>query len=226
MRRMISTKQFTEGGLMPRFLLSVSSDPIPFIEPDAPAPDSEVQARWSKLCTDLLRQYRLSNADYRASMMPDALTEYVNFANSLIACMNDGMVDVQSYVARWCEISFRVALILHMAKHGDKAHDVKINLQTAKDAKEIIQYYASVQMQLLAPKTEDDQFARATKLYRTLMERYGGSAATRTIERSRGYSAEEIKKLAAKFPNLLKLDEIPTVSAGTPKKILSAVNAP
>ena len=139
--------------------------------------------------------------------------------------MNDGMVDVQSYVARWCEIAFRVALILHMAEHGAKAHDVKVNLKTAQDAKEVIQYYAGVQMQLLAPKTEDDQFARANKLHRALVERYGGSATTRTIERSRGYSGEEINKLVTKFPNLFKVDEIPTASAGNPKKILSAVNA-
>jgi hypothetical protein len=224
LRRILKKKELTEGGLLPRFLLCVCSDPIPLIDVDAPGPDPAIELRWNNLCAEVLRDYYATKVVRTISVPPEVSRTYLDFQNTAIDRMNNGLVDVQSFVARWCEIAFRIAVILHVAQHGAKAHTSTLSQETARSSIEIIQYYGAVQMQLLAPKTEDEQFARARRLYQILAEQHNGSATVRTMQRNHDFKAAEIETLAAKYPHLLKLEDIPTNASGSPKRIVSIVH--
>jgi hypothetical protein len=222
MQRLIAKKELIEGGLLPRFLFCVCVDPIPKIDPELGPPNPELIDWWAKLCTALLRTYYSGESIFRIQMDHKVYVRFVEFANAAIDRMNNGMEDVQSFVARWCEIAYRISLVLHIALYGAKAHTVQLSLKTAENAMELIKYYAEVQMNLLAP-SEDEHFDRARKLYQILIERYKGAETLRTLMQNHKYKEKELTDYAAKYKHMFKIEEIPTTARGTPKRMMSIV---
>jgi hypothetical protein len=225
LKRVLNKKDLMEEGLLPRFLFCVCAEPIPLIDPDRPLPDRTLVDDWASRCTSVLRTYCSAKVFYTVAVEKPAYGLFVEFANAAIMRMNNGLEDVQSFVARWCEIAFRIALVLHLAQHGARAHAAALCLETAQNAIELIKYYAEVQMHLLAPQTEDEQFRRGRQLYRILIERYNGSQTLREVNRRNGFKSTEVETLAAKYPNWLRVENIPTAAGGTPKRMVSAVRA-
>jgi hypothetical protein len=223
LQRILRKKQLLEEGLLPRFLFCICTDPIPEIDPDAFGPNSNIISAWETLSSSVLNQYYRSSAIFEVSIPRKIYYAFTDFGNECINRMNNGLEDVQSFVARWLEISFRIALVLHVAEHGPKAHTVSLSEVTAANALELIQYYAQVQMQLLTPRSEDAQFKRAQYLYAMLLQRHNGSQTSRVIIRNHGFKAKELDSLAAKFPHLFKIEGIPTTAGGTSKRIVSAL---
>jgi len=67
---------------------------------------------------------------------------------------------------------------------------------------------------------------RAQQLYHLLTQRYGGSTSTRELARNHRFKAEEVAALAAEFPHLFHVENIPTTAHGSPKRTVSAVKQP
>jgi len=224
LKRILNQKDLMEEGLLPRFLFCICMEPMPLIDPDRP-PDPALVDDWASRCTSVLRTYHSAKVFYTVPVEKPAYRHFVEFTNAAIMRMNNGLEDVQSFVARWGEIAFRIALVLHLAQHGAQAHTAALRLETAQNAIELIKYYAEVQMHLLAPQTENEQFRRGRQLYRILIERYDGSQTLREVNRRNGFKSTEVETLAAKYPNWLRVEGIPTVAGGTPKRMVSAIRA-
>ena len=220
-RTLLRTRELIEDGLLPRFLLCVSSDQIPEYNPDNSGLNQETTNKWAKLCNEILTTYYQATAFFTIDFPRDVLMKFVHFKNAAIRHMNNGLTDVQSFVARWAELSFRIALVLHLAKYSSQSHKHQLDLATAEAAIEIMQYYAVIQQNLLFPKSEDDSFYKAKRLADYLIQRCDGTSTVREVSRSRSMKSSEIETLAEKFPRILRIEDLPTVKGGTPKRMIS-----
>jgi hypothetical protein len=58
--------------------------------------------------------------------------------------------DVTIYAARWDEQAWRIAVCLHAGLHGAHAHEHTLDLDTAKRAIELADWFASQQLEILS----------------------------------------------------------------------------
>ena len=62
--------------------------------------------------------------------------------------------DVTIYAARWNEQAWRIAVCLHAAQHGTHADEHRLELDTAKLAIELADWFASQQLEILSVSRE------------------------------------------------------------------------
>jgi len=103
--------------------------------------------------------------------------------NRLVDRRNMDLSDVQSYVARWNENAWRIALVLHAAEHGRQAHEVELSEETARRALTIMEWFAQEQLDILAANREEEYRVKVERV-RELVQR-SGHATARDVQRAR-----------------------------------------
>lgn len=220
LHEMLKQRRLTEGGLLPRFMICACNGPIPQIDPDALPLDPNIEDGWQVVCAELIKKYNRGKEFCTIPRPEPVFRVFLGFHNALLGRMSNGLADVASFAARWCEFAYRVAAVLHAAEHGPEAHKVPLSVQEARNAIRIVQWYAAMQTTVMAPQVEDAAYQRAEKLANILKERYRGSAPTRIINRSHGFKSDEVQILAQKFPDLLQLEQMPSPQ-GSPRTLIS-----
>jgi hypothetical protein len=207
-RALSEDERMTESGLLPRLLLcDVKAESADEPE-DFPQMDLSIADAWSFLIRELLAEYRENGSSPRTiDVMPDAREVLRTFTNESKARMRPGgdLRDVDSYVARWGENAWRMALCLHGAIHGKNAHQHSLGLREATSAVEIIRWFSRAQLDVLATSRSDKAKVRLGRVS-DILRAAGGCQTLRILRKSNGFEEEEVRALAARFPNLLRLE--------------------
>jgi hypothetical protein len=74
--------------------------------------------------------------------------------NRIVKRRRSDLRDVTIYAARWNEQAWRIAVVLHAATHGAHAHEYKLELDTAKRAIELADWFAGQQLEILSATRE------------------------------------------------------------------------
>jgi hypothetical protein len=106
---------------------------------------------------------------------------------------NGDLCDLASYVARWSENAWRIALVLHCAKHGTTAHTEELATPTAIDAVELMRWFSERQLEILHQGRREKHQKRLSALLAVLAEARGQI----TVQNS--------SNLPSCFPILLRL---------------------
>lgn len=140
---MFSKKSASESGLLPRFLLAeVGCKAIPIDRNRAPVDDEPLRA-WSDLTTTLLEVYHAREDHITIHPADRARGLLDDHYNKLVDRRNSDLQDIESYVARWNEQAWRLALVLHAARWGQKAGSQQLSPETAQNAIELANWFAS-----------------------------------------------------------------------------------
>lgn len=208
-RKAFNEDSFTDSGLLPRFLIfDPKAEPQERYEQPSPIPTA-IKAGWETLIRSLATTYR-ANGDnpQTVTVSPGALallTEYER-ENVRRRIRSGDLADLASFVARWTENAWKLALVLHSARHGGEAHEVTMDTRTAKDALEVMRWFADRQLEVL-------QAGRNEKLQKRLMALMAAMAAARTeisfrdLKRSHSFEEAEIRQLLSVFPKAFKIEE-------------------
>ena len=70
--------------------------------------------------------------------------------NAIVKRRRGELRDVTSFAARWNEQAWRTAVCLHAAEHSAAAHDHQLNLETARRAIAIADWFAIQQLEILS----------------------------------------------------------------------------
>lgn len=208
-RKAFADSTLTESGLMPRFLtFDAKAEPQVRDAPPAPIPQ-QCKDRWANLIGELVENYRLRGDEPRvASVMPEAsalLAEYER-ENIRRRQSTGDLPDLASYVARWAENAWRLAVVLHAARHGATAHEAALDEQTAADAVEITRWFSKMQLQVLAAGRRENLKTRLLALLALLAEGRD-EISFRELRRSCGFDEAEVRQLAAVFPQKLTIEK-------------------
>ena len=154
----IFNKKFaSEGGLLPRFLVcQVNCKPMPIDRRRAPESDEPLRA-WNALIASLLSTYRCSENRIVITPAAGAIKLLDDHHNRLVERRNGDLQFIESYVARWNEQAWRLALVLHAALWGPKAHRKRLSPETARNAIEVAKWFANQQLAKLVNGREASQ---------------------------------------------------------------------
>jgi len=70
--------------------------------------------------------------------------------NGIVKRRRADLRDVTTYAARWNEQAWRIAVVLHAAQHAGRAHEHKLEIDTANRAIELANWFALQQLEILS----------------------------------------------------------------------------
>jgi hypothetical protein len=208
-RKAFGDSSLTESGLLPRFL---TFDPKaePQVRDARPAPiPSPCKAGWANLIGALVDTYRLRGDEPRiATVTPEATALLAEYERENIRRRQStgDLPDLAAYVARWAENAWRLAVVLHAARHGAAAHEAALDRETAGAAVELMRWFSTKQLQVLAAGRRENLKTRLLALLALLAEANGG-ISFRELRRSHGFDEAQVRQLAAVFPQKLTIDK-------------------
>ncbi len=199
----------TESGLLPRFLtFDPKAEPQVSDAPPAPIPQA-CKAGWASLIGELVESYRLRGDEPRiATVTPEATALLAEYERENIRRRQStgDLPDLAAYVARWAENAWRLAVVLHAARHGAAAHEAALDRETAGAAVELMRWFSTKQVQVLAAGRRENLKTRLLALLALLAEANGG-ISFRELHRSHGIDKAQVQQLAAVFPQKLTIEK-------------------
>ncbi len=228
LREMLENPAMTESGLLPRFLLA-DTKAEPEEEPEERQRVSlSTREAWRNLIDALLDEYHEPNVQARvieterpaSVLMREYYNEIVHRRKG-----NGDLEDVSIYAARWAENAWRLAVVLHAAEHGEDAWRHSLAAGTAANAVELMRWFSEQQLSVLAAGREDRLMKRFQRLKEVLATKPDKSERLRELEKRHSLKANEVRKLATKFPSILKIETISNVGAGRPSVVAKLMPA-
>ncbi len=149
-RELFEQENFVDGGLLPRFMICHShAKPMPIVRGIEPLSTS-IMDLYRLRIDDLLSEYRRTTEPKVFEAMPDSQQLLDDYYNAIVERRSTGeLEDLGVFAARWAEWAWRLAVVLHAAQHGNRAHQRPLAPETATNAIRIASWFTSQQLQLL-----------------------------------------------------------------------------
>ena len=151
---LLAERSLSDGGLIPRILTCHTHCDAREIVKDAPEIPASVENDYRNLIRTLIETYRLADEPFTIEPTSDALEALNAHYNGIVKRRRTDLRDVTIYAARWNEQAWRIAVVLHAATHGAHAHEYKLELDTAKRAIELADWFAGQQLEILSARRE------------------------------------------------------------------------
>lgn len=207
-RKLTESEAITESGLLPRFLFCDSKAEA-MDEPEEPyTPSPATLLAWGELVQDILETFRSKGEEPSTiETTREARSVLIQFSNECKRRIRkDGdLRDIAPFVARWGENAWRLALVLHAAKHGNEAGKTDLEQDTANNAVKIVRWFAEEQLAILAPERSNRNRVRLSRLLSVLAD-HQGERTLRDLKKNNGFKEEEIEQLAKEFPSKLEIE--------------------
>jgi hypothetical protein len=137
------------SGLLCRFLVCQTNCSIEKIDRSTPSLDQSVVENWGNLIEDLLIEFRLYTDRYIVKPVKGAIEKMDEYFNSTVDQRKQELAHIAEFAARYGEQAWRLALVLHAALWGNKAHTKSLSASTAKSAITLSKWFAERQMEIL-----------------------------------------------------------------------------
>ena len=161
----------------------------------------------------LLHLIRKNRFDIYNIPIASILKEYLgvlevmrDFHNQVEARANGDREHVTTCICRWPEQAWRLALVLHAAAHGSRAHQHELAVTTARNAIRLARWFGDQQLQILNATTLQRQKQRMHKLLRNLQDSTEGEVTFRDLRNSHGFSTAEVEELVEAFPDRFRVE--------------------
>jgi hypothetical protein len=140
-----------------------------------------------------LQQY-YSGGTFEVQVGDKAANILFHYADEIVDRRDRDLQQWDEFAARWGEQAWRLALVLHVGRHGDAAHNHPLAERTARDAVKIARWFAEHQLRLL--QTQEDVVQLSQEEQVLDLVRKAGQVTPRDVQRKRiTKTAEEAKDL-------------------------------
>jgi hypothetical protein len=151
---LLGERSLSDGGLIPRMLCCHTHCEAREIVQDAPEIPATIEKAYTDLIRSLIEAYRLADEPFTIEPTAEALEAMNAHHNGIVRRRRGDLRDVTIYAARWNEQAWRIAVCLHAGLHGTRAHERELELDTAKRAIELADWFASQQLEILSASRE------------------------------------------------------------------------
>ena len=208
--RFCNNSAMFDSGMLPRFILINTKATL---EDEAEIPyemDASMIACWDRLIKQLLSDVRAKGDNPEVvRSAPEAATIIREFSNEVKRTARPNMIneDIASFVARWGENTWRLALVLHTVEHGAKAIEHLLSQETANKAVELMRWFIDQQLELLRElrKSKGRPLARDSKLL-DIVRDAGGEKSIRDLTKDNGFDKKEVLGIIAKHPEEISFE--------------------
>lgn len=219
-REIAGHEGIAESGFLQRFLFAEVKADFQDEPENMDPPSPKILAAWNDLTHSLIENYHESAGDPVVIDGDHGAREVIRtFTNASKRRARDGqpLADVAPFVSRWGENAARLALVIHCAKHGSRAHTIHLEADTAQAAVAIVQWFSDRQLEFLA----ESRTAKAEKRLSQLLVHIvanNGELSRNTAYKSHGFDWLEVEALAAQFPSKIATEKRET--AGRPVEVV------
>ena len=147
---LLAERSLTDGGLIPRLLVChTHAQPRPIVDGIEGIPQATANA-WAMLVGKLLRTFRLAAQPVTIEPTPEARQAMKEHFNGIVGRRLGDLRDVTTFAARWNEQAWRIAVCLHAGLFGEQAGNRPIEIDTARNAIALADWFAGQQLQILS----------------------------------------------------------------------------
>ena len=132
--------------------------------------------------------------------------------NAIVKRRRADLRDVTIYAARWNEQAWRIAVVLHAAQHGANAHKHRLEIETAKRAIELADWFAAQQLEILSASRDKAQREKRNQVLALCDDKLSGIRASDVYRARIVRNADEAHALLASMESdgeLMGRDEHP-----------------
>jgi len=206
-RKAFADESMTQSGLLPRFLIfDPKAEPQERFTQPEPIPHA-TKGAWSSLVAELVESFRKQGNEARTvTASKGALAVFTNYEleNVRRRRHSGDLRDLASFVARWTENAWRLAVVLHAANHGSQAHAEELDSATAENAVKVMRWFSARQLETLSAGRWETLRKRLLALLAVLAQA-NGEISLRELRRSHSFEEDEIKQLQATFPKSFRI---------------------
>lgn len=214
--QLLSVDSMSESGLLARTLLFEVS-PMPQDRTMKTPVDPSIGLEWQSFVT------WLADTAYKQEepLVMHCQPQVVELMSALDACLVErqrpggDLADVASCAARWVEQTWRIMLVLHVAKQW-KTSPHHVSMDTAAEAIQLMNWFATQQLLLLSTKREKKQDERFDALMEILRRKSGQCCSLRDMRRRHRFQEAEVRKIVADHPGIVELKELKAQGPGRP----------
>jgi hypothetical protein len=224
--RLFANREFREGGLLPRFLIVARSPDVGQIPDQIPPVNDKLQYAYHEMMTALLSNFWDAPKEILIPWSPEVYERLRCYYNSLVERMNGKDYDIASFLKRWQEYAWRIALVIHAGLHRAKAAQTPLALSTAEAAIEIVNWHAEEQLRVLEPMREGFLYESFRKLVTFLQTQISWEAAARDIQRKFHWTTAQLEKVLDTFSQYFsRRTKAPSKRGGRPAEMIQLLKA-
>lgn len=147
---LVAERSLTLGGFLPRALICHTRTQRQKIGNGVTPISEAVSADWCRLIAELLATYHQPGVHHVIQCSEAALKRLNAHFDQTVDQGVGELADMESFVARWTEQAWHLAVVLHACLWGKEAHNHTLDLVTAEAAIAIADWFASQQKGVLA----------------------------------------------------------------------------
>lgn len=217
-QKFIGDVRMTDSGLLPRFLpFDSKAEPLEIPE-NHQAFDDALKEEWRDFIGRLVA---LRQGEAQTVLpSPEASTRLRDFDNQLRRRRSTGgdLKDVASYAARWAEIAWRVALVLHASIHLERSAAEELSEETAVEAIKIVEWFSGEALALLSAAREARARGRTDRLRELLAGAENQKMPIRELSKSHGFEHSELESIGKRV-SWLSFGEVQNPKGGRRSKV-------
>jgi Protein of unknown function (DUF3987) len=196
----------TDGGFLPRCLIAQYDCP-PLVPKDGVSPDllDEYYKLWNRIFTAYRQRYLETGKAKVIKPTSSARDLLLAYAENAAERMRGELADFRPFAGRWAENAWRIAGVLHVARHLDEAHKVPLSITEARKAIEIMSFFVSEQLSLMRASREKTHSANLEKFTQLLAKKRG--EMTLGQFKNNGHSEQAVLAWAHQNPSVVEIKE-------------------
>ena len=213
----LANHEVIERGLTARMLIFDSQIELKHDDGVPRAITDAVRQTWRGYIEYLI-QSRPTTFSLEVRCSAEAREQFRLFYNQVIDHRLGGYADVEGELSRWCENAIRVALNLWLA--DDAGGD--LTGEQAERAIRIVTWCGFSYLGMLRQERVARKLARVERLRTLLIDTNNREMSLRDLENNHSFKDEEVRSLAAEFPQKLQIvKKPPGIKGGRPSEVLS-----
>src|SRR5581483_8107103 len=175
---LLAERNLSDGGFIPRFLTCHTHCEAREIMKDKPEIPTTVLDLYADSILGLIETYCLAKEPFTIEPVSEGLERMEAHYNEIVKRRRGDLYDVTIYSARWNEQAWHIAVVLHAAKHGIRAHERKLEVDTTNRAIVIADWFASRQLEILSVSRDKARRDKRDKVHALLKEKPQGLRAS------------------------------------------------
>jgi hypothetical protein len=128
--------------------------------------------------------------------------------------------DIRSFAARWVEIAWKIAIVLHVARYGTDSENNILEEKTFNAAAKIAWFFADLQLDVLDRPRAEQRDKVHEKLQELFLKNSHEPIRVRTLAKRHRISRERIAACVTAYPEIYTITTARKRSGGTPSTLL------
>jgi hypothetical protein len=204
--RAYSNERLRVGGFLARCLAVDSRMQVQFEDEETVySIDPALLTKWAEHIQAMVDSFRFVQTPYTIPVEPAVYKLSSMFHNANVWLIRGELSDIQSFVIRWREQAWRVAINLHVGLHGVDCFKPSrpITAKTFADATQIVGFFAKEQQRILQRSRGEELEKDLVRILELLGLQEAGQIPFRELKRNHGFTEHRLKRLATKYPQKL-----------------------